>query len=243
MLRNLAYAILFGSLPLRLFAQAPSQDGDALTCSSFGQSVLTTVHASGDVVRAVACRTMLKQSVTVVAIAHAPSGYDMLTSETLPIHVGLFGLRRGEARATGEMRFAEDSAQEIDAASLAWDDEPLELAPGRSGYALRITPAYHASGAAESGRGTSMTLFMAQKGQMRPILRDLYLSSWEEVCEHPPCNHDEVATRTFATTYLPTKTSSRGLRDIVLTTTIDEGDPNPKRRIARFNGTQYIVPD
>jgi len=243
MLRQFAHVVLLGSLSLQVFAQATSQDVDASRCQSLGQAVLGAVHAPGDEVRALACRTIPKESVTLVAVAHAPAAPAKRTSDMLPIHVGLIGMKHGQVRATGQIGMAEDSERAIDESSLAWDDAPLELAPGRSGYALRLTPAYRAGGAAESGQGTSMTLFLAEQGRMRPVLGELSLSSWDQICERPPCNHDEVTTRTFTTTYVPAKTSSHGLKDIVLTTTMDEDASTMKRRVARFDGTRYFVPD
>ena len=243
MLRNFANGILLGSLSIPMLVQATSGEVDASPCRALGQAVLGAVHASGDEMRAVACRTVMKESVTLVAVAHKPAGDAMRPSGTLPIHVAIIGMKHEDVRATGQIGIAEDSEQEIDESSLVWDDTPLELASGRSGYVLRLAPAYHPSGAAESGHGPSMTLFLAEKGRMRPVLSDLYLSSWDQTCAHPPCNHDEVTTRVFTTTYFPGVTSSHGLKDIVLTTTMDDDSSTMKRRILRFDGVRYSIPD
>lgn len=185
MRRNIAHGVLSGSLSLALHAAATSKDGEVSPCKALGRSVLGAVHASGDEMHAVACRTVVKESATLVAVAHAPASHALRARDALPIHVALVGMKQDEIRATGQIGIAEDSEQEIDESSLAWDDVPLELAPGRSGYVLRLTAAFHPSGATESGHGTSMTLFLREKHRMRPILGDLYLSSWDQICERP----------------------------------------------------------
>ncbi len=237
-----ARMILSGSLALPLLAQATSLAIAERSCSALGRKILGVVHAFRDEVHAVSCQN-LNQSRTLVAVAHAPAGYTMRTSDTLPIHVALISMKHEAIQAIGQIGVAEDSGQEIDESSLRWDETPIELAAERLGYALQITPAYHSSGAAESGRGTNMTLFLADGGSMRPVLRDVYLSSWDQICERPPCTHDDVTTRVFNTTYSLAATSSHGLRDIVLTTTVDEDSSTMKRRVLRFDGARYVVPD
>lgn len=135
MLRNLAHGLLVALLSLPLLAQATPEDVDAPSCKALAQAVLRGVHAPGDEMRAVGCRTILKESATLVAVAHARRGRAMDTGKGLPIHVALVGMKHGDVRATGQIAIAQDSEQGLDESSLVWDDAPLQPAPGRSAYA------------------------------------------------------------------------------------------------------------
>jgi len=243
MFGKFARLFLLGSLAFPLLAQATSHAIAKSSCSALGRTILGVVHASRDEMRAVSCREVRGGAVMLVAVAHAPASDAMQNSDKLPVHVALIGIKHKSVRAIGQVFIAEDSAEEIDESSLRWDETTIELAAGRPGYVLQITPAYHASGAGESGRSASMTLFLAVGSSMKPVLRDLVLSSWAQTCERPPCTHDEVTTRVFNTTYSLAPTSSHGLRDIVLTTTADEDASAIERRVLRFDGARYVVPD
>jgi hypothetical protein len=236
-LRPLAASALaaWAGLPLAVHADEEHPASARCPDAIVGLALRAAHVAPKGEVRDSACKPIAGSGRTLVAVAYAPKGYETATPQGLPVHVALLDDATKHIVASGQTSVVEDAAIQLHPGSLNWDAAPLELARVVMGYGLHVS-AFNPTRGMDSGEGPALTLFAVTGRDMRPVISDLKLQTWQ--CEGGPCGGDESQQTTTTVGLSLADSRTHGMRDIVLTTR-RTGAETPHAWVARFDGSAY----
>jgi hypothetical protein len=180
---------------------------------------------------------------TIAALA-----YDVGQADEKELVVALIDNARSTLVAAYAENILEDAALTIGENSLRIDTARYDLAPGVRAFGVDIASSY-SQGCVDGGLGPSRTLFVQDGESLRPVLQNLYLSSWRYLRGGPSCAEarGSVIERTAYDIAVGTA-AHHGMRDLRISArkVVGEGTQQARKPVSitlRYDGERYPTPD
>lgn len=194
-------------------------------------------------IAAAACKlNPANKQITIAAIAYE-SGKDYTKS----LIIAFVDNAQGKVVSSYQGEIGEDGAMRLESGSLWIDTAPYRLAKGVSAFGLDVTSGYIPH-CVEGGFGAQRSLYIQEGKGIRPVLEDIFMSTWgfiqegQSRCTGPDAPEETLYENTAYTLSLA-NTSTNGFRDIIVTGTHSRDDkkktPKPSHTKFIYDGKKY----
>jgi hypothetical protein len=144
---------------------------------SYPEYNATTYSEKDGAISASACKVWPKdKNITIVAFAY---DYDAGTADEKALFLALINTRTHDVIASYKSSIEEDADMRVDNDSIHIDTARYDLAKGVTAIGLDVSSGYIQHPCEEGGVGAQRTLFVPEGNQLRPVLKNFALSSWQ----------------------------------------------------------------
>lgn len=207
------------------------------TCEKVMNALRVTLPIGpDDAIRASACKLWPDDKTKMlVAIAFESATQEPESQEMqIPYYVALVNAETFQVLSRYKSVIEQDATTDIHGSSLWLDTARYFLKPDTRAFGLRVS-SFHDRCTYEGGSDNALTLFVIDGFTMRPVLQDLYLSSWRY--EGNRCGDGEVSEKRVDLTLSVEPTRTNGYADLMVTA---KSSDNKKWTVnMRYNGKQY----
>jgi len=173
--------------------------------------------------------------------------------DTKGFALAVIDLKQNKVISLYQDKIEEDASIRIYGAGLGIDTARYNLAPGVRAFGVRMDIG-HSPHCAEGGESNYLSLFIEENNRLRPVLKDLAMSSWQ-ITEGSGsgCGNTDYTTDTVERTLELADTATHGWRDLQvvehhqidrMSATAEEAPENLKKQKQlgiklRLNGKMY----
>ncbi len=164
----------------------------------------------------------------------AAVGWDAHKAETKALAVAIVDEAAAAVLALHQDEVYEDATTQVVRGSLRLDTAPYDLAPGVRAFGVDFIN--DNPGCGDGGIGPSRTLYVREGQTLRPVLQDLYVSTWSYLrgnqprCVADPHESDTAILEDDALTIALGAPGKGGWRDLMLTIVAKRSDHKPTRK-------------
>ncbi|UUZ69419.1 hypothetical protein LP416_07975 [Polaromonas sp. P2-4] len=188
-------------------------------------------------VRAASCKAWPDdKNIMLVAIAYEPPKYPAATNYQLPLYIAMVNAGTLAILSTYKGSIGEDAVTHVNEGSLKLDTARYFLAKDVRAFGLRVSanvePRF-----SEGGYDDSLSLYILEGKEMRPVLRDLAMRHWTYE-KGVPGGTKNYTTRVTDFTLTVAPTVSHGFSDLLISARTT-GNRKILRHKLRYDGKFY----